>query len=575
MMINETLPPGETQVAQEQATPPCLSLIRVDVVPPTQAPTLPEQSERAVVGSIPTTETVSASSETIQIDASIENPEPQVDTYLMSLLSPDRSRLFKAVRVPPELCPPNLDDMMEDCERVIASIAHQYTDQSCPHLHFDELVGQGREKLARLITRGDLERLPNRKEFFKFFKTSVNNHVKGLVHKYRFTMKRTGVRPPPRGELNFESTKPIELSLDDPESGIQVGEEDVSGDVYGTELYEELARRLTPFENMVLKQMCDPNMHAHYLAEIECHRGKKLGSVKVVVRAPQQAEALGVSLEVFEQAAESIRMKAAALQTENETPDLKYNAAIASLEQTFNLQIPATADKMMVRRLLTLYSRAYHNKVTPEVSDLLAIVGAKVPEIQGNMVSCYGVLYQRNHRICSTCAIQSACRTEAQNVGLGDITIHPKLLGTKLTRMPALMTRGQQVEMEQQLEENASQGGALETVIEDNAPAPQESIVTHSQRDEEILNYLKEHYRQTRYDNQLYFKHKDKLPSNKVKFIFWVGPSNGPLHLRFCRPSAELKRKLQSQKNGCYLADECPASDAILLIEQHGKETFE
>lgn len=590
-MIND-----ETQAAVELPPQRLLLIDPTEVVPDLDlAATLLNETLSAATTSqldrpAEQSETLSESSnnevETVKIEVS-PGPEegPEVNAYLVSLLSPDKSRLFKLVRIPPEQCPPVLEDMMADIERVIASIAHQYTDQSCPHLHFDELVGQGREKLARLITRGDVERMPTRKDFFKFFKTAVNNHVKGLVHRYRFTMKRTGIRPPQRVctkkhehtaecclTTSFESSKPVEFSLDDPESGIQVSDEAFqSGDVYDTPLYEEIARRLTPFELLVMRQMIEPNMHAHYLAQIEGHRGKKLSSVKVAVRAPQLAEGLGVSLEVYEQAVESIRMKAEAIKSENELPDFRYNTALATLEQTFNLQIPASVDKIMVRRLLTLCARANHHKVTPEIAEMLAVVGAKAPEIQGNMISCYGVLYQRNHRICSTCGLANACRSEAANVGLGDITIHPKLLGTKLTRMPALITRGQQVEMEQSSEES----GATETVIEDNAHQPQETIVAHSQRDEEILAHLKEHYRPTKYINQLYFKHKDSLPSKKVKFIFWVGPGDGPLNLRFCRPSAELKRKLQTQKNGCYLPDECPASDAIILIDQHSKETFE
>lgn len=488
-------------------------------------------------------------------------------------LCPDRNRLFEMLHVSPEFHPPHLDKMMPDIERVIASIAHQYTDQSCPHLHFDELVSQGLEKLARLITRGDLERLPTRKEFFKFFKTSVNNLVKGQVHKYRFTMKRTGVKPPPRGEINFESTKPVEISLDDPDAGIQISDNEFDPEnTFKSDFYEELSMRLTPVEKMVFDQSIEANDEACFYAELDSYLGKKLSSnIKPVPKAVHCAQGLGMTLEYYSEINKSIRMKYEQMKQDEEQGEevSQINFAIAALEQVFNLQIPRNLDKILVRRMLTISARAMHHKVDDEVAKLLKLVGATVPETQGNTLGCYGILYQRGHRICSACGLQSGCRAAAANVGLGDITIHPKLLGTKLTRIPALI---QNKDTETDVVPPAAV--ATETIIADNADRPKETIVVATPRDEEILAYLKENFRSTKYTQELYFKHKDRPPSGKTKYIFWVGPGTGPLNVRFCCPTDSLKEHLVSRKNGAYLPANVQAAEAIKLIDQHAKESF-
>ena len=127
---------------------------------------------------------------------------------------------------------------MPDIDRVIASTAQRYCDSTSPHLQFDELVGEGRLKLSELITNGELDRQKSRFDFFRFFAASVNNQARSRVQKYRFTEKRTGVKPPPRdvrwkgfgtapkdaGEEHepVEYHKNVELSLDDAELNLQV-----------------------------------------------------------------------------------------------------------------------------------------------------------------------------------------------------------------------------------------------------------------------------------------------------------------------------------------------------------------
>lgn len=505
-------------------------------------------------------------------ELSIEQDLTPAQEELRALLTPANGRFVNILNIDqrPEYRRPDLKEMMPDIGRVINSIAHQFTDQSCPHLHFDELVSQGYEKLAKLIDKGVLERLPNRQEFFRFFKTTINNHVKGQVHKYRFTMKRTGVRPPPRGEVNFESTKPVEISLDDPEANLQVGEEQVNqyADLKDTELYHHLINFMSPIEKFVFDQLLSPNALAWSYAELDGHRGRKVGSVKDAgIKAIHLALGLGLPLDYFEETLARVKEiveKHTDPQSETDE-EARYNHSIKLLEEVFHVQIPRSLDKMLARRLLTIAARVNHTKVTDDVKQHLEEVGAKAPPpLHGNVLPCFGQLYQKNNRICSSCGIQASCRAEAMNLGLGDITIHPKLLGAKSTRIPALIPRSMMPA------EPSSE--ATETVIEDGNEQPTQ-IVPTSQRDEEILNYLQGHFRSTKYNNELYFKHKDKLA--KPRFIFWIGPRpNGPLLLRFCKPSPSLKEKTQTIKNGSYLPDNCTPDEAIALIDQHAQETF-
>lgn len=96
---------------------------------------------------------------------------------------------------------------MTDIKHVVTSIAKQYTDQSNSELHEDILISAGMEKLAQLVHKKKLETLKTRKDFFSFFKCSVNNYIKALVHRNIFTVKRSGQKPPPRHDPEYRSYK--------------------------------------------------------------------------------------------------------------------------------------------------------------------------------------------------------------------------------------------------------------------------------------------------------------------------------------------------------------------------------
>ena len=467
----------------------------------------------------------------------------------------------------PKLRPPVIEEMMDDIRRVIASIAHKYTDQSCPHLQFDELMSQGYEKLAKVITSGWPERLPNRFEFFKFFKTVVNNHIKGQVHRYRFTTKRTGIVRSKADRHNPDAayipSKPIEISLNDPDANLQVSEGSEEHQVYRDELYEDICHILTPLEKLVLNSKLEANSATMAFAELDAHRGKKFGSVKINVKPIHQAAGLGMDLATFQLLEESIKTKVTQMQTTADSnAKIAYQAALAQLEQIFSIQIPRSIDEVVIKRLLTIAARSQSQKVTPDVAELLAIVGAKVPTPSADgQIACYGVLWQKGHQICNTCGLQTACRSEALNYGLTDITIHPTLLGAKITRIATIV------------EEETS---ATQTITnEPRKPKPITGPILSSARDEEILHHLNESLTRTIYKDEIYYKHREKLSTGRIRLIFWLGQGAGPLDMRICKPSEALIPQLIKCKNGYYLPDKMSAEAAIKLIDQHTKDTFE
>jgi hypothetical protein len=378
---------------------------------------------------------------------------------------------------------------------------------------------------------------------------TINNHVRSLVQKYRFTQKRTGIKPPPKNDktIRFESVKPNEISLDDPNGHVQVGEPFVQPEQFNNELLDDLLPYCTPLERLVVNQLNAPNIESHIFAELEAMHGKKASAIKIKFTQAHMAQGLGISIDLFKEAVLQIRAKTLILMNRDANSD-RYDAALATLCNIFGLQIPKSIPAVVVRRLLTIAARDQWNKVNADVHDLLEIVGAKAPKFYGDVLACHGILYQKGHRICSSCGLQESCRVQAENLGLGEITISPKLLGAKLTRMPLLLP---------------------------SADAPENSRpVTSSPRDMEVYEYLAENFKRVVHDRQVFFRHKDKLPSGTNKLIFCIGKNPTPLRLRFCSPSAELKGKLVADKKCWYAPEDLPTNKVIELIDAHAELTY-
>jgi hypothetical protein len=506
---------------------------------------------------------------------------------LIALIAPGRRTLFLAF-ADPRMRPPVLEEMWDDIHHVITSIASRYTDPSCPQLHFDDLVSEGRRKLAELIHKGYLDRLPKndnptRTEFFKVFKTAVNNHIKGLVHKHRGTLKRTGHRIPTkeeRADPNFvhESTKPIEISLDDPDAHLQLSEQETEGAVMSTvgrELLDDIEARLTPLEKLVLQQLLEPgepDKGAAYLyALMDALRGStKKGDLRVRIKYEHMARGLGISLEVFLQAQKSIQQKYMSAEREQETQDIRFNASLTTLSQIFNVQVPETIvqERDTVARLFTMVARRESEKVNDDVRDLLIQVGAKPPELRtATLDNCFGVMFEKGNKTCATCGVQQACQLECQQHGIdGSIRYSPKLLGAKTVRIPVLVPR--------RMIANAMPTVESKTPTVMTVPGPLVTALSDGgERDDEVANYLAENFSQVSCKGELFFKHKDPRPDGKVRYIFWVA-RNGKLRVRFCNPSDALKERLNREKNGYYLPDAGSPNELVSLINRHAKETF-
>lgn len=459
------------------------------------------------------------------------------------------------------LRPPVLEEMHDDLERLIAKVARQYTDQSCPELNFDELIAEGRAKLAYVLNKDGFKKASTRQKFFGYFASALNNHVRSLVHKFRFTEKRTGVKPPPKDErfapvATAERVKTAEVRLDDEEVNLQVADQpcESARNHETAEIMEDYEALLDPLEIQVFRQLAEPNKEALFWATYEAKIGRKPGEgLNIKIKHEHLAKGLGEKFtpELFNDCVLSIRQKITkhrSMTQAEEQAKIRRNAAIAQLEQIFHLQIPKSIDEIVVRRLLTICARDQYDKVqeNPAIRELLIEVGAKVPEMQGDVLNCRGVAYQKNNRICNSCGYRAACATEAANFGLGKITISPRLLGAKLTRVPAILPNDSD---------------------EEEAPAPSDEQM-------EIVAYLDENFRKVQSKGQTFYAHKEKLEGNTTRRLFRVDTNGAEFRLQFCNPSEGLRKELRYEQK-CYFAPEdLSVSDTITLIDVHAKETY-
>lgn len=456
--------------------------------------------------------------------------------------------------------PPVLNDMMPDIERLIHSVALRFTDKTCAHLHYDEMVGECRFKLAEIIDRGELQRQPTRGNFFKFFKTALQNQARSRVQKYRFTEKRTGFKPPPRDQRTYtvgpddddchhegtvvvpEHHKNVEISLDDEDANVQVTSSAALDDVEFQQVVQEYEVILTEVERMVFRQMAMPNQMSYlYAFQDACH-GKTSAKIQVKIKNVHLALGLGITVELFEEAVLSIRQRVHAYRTMNDAERIqqsRYNATLATLKELFGLQIPPGTDDILVRRLFTIAARDQYSKVdgNPQAQEMLEMIGAKVPRLHADgQLACYGVLYQKNHRHCNHCGLRQSCSVEAANVGLGKIALSPRLLGARQTRVPVVL--------------------------------PVDSDSAGSQDEADVVGYLDESFMAAPRRDGIYYTLKDC-----AKPVFLLCLEN-PFRLRFCNPSTSLRERLHGPKRN-YPPPTATVQDIIALVDQHAKESLE
>ncbi len=561
-----------------------------------------------------------------------------------------------------------LYSVLADALRLIARIAKQYTDPSCVELSTDELEAEGRRKLIEVFqgkngVPSKLTTMKSRVELFAWIKTCVNNHARGLVHRHRFTAKRTGERPPPRGSAEMKEwharPKP-EVSLDAvPEvrsalefMTVPLGTGDVDDDMASTLtpveflVYQELTApsratlelashdalraayghddgldvklraehyatalgmgilefedtvtaiqrkfdayraelavaqapmlrapaearaQLTPMEFLVYQQLTSPNLFSVTLAKARSDR----------MRSEYLAAGMGMELSTFIFLVGSIKLK---IEKYMENPDTlrEHNAAVTALERIFDVQVPRSLDALIVRRLFTIAARSQYERVTPDVATLLRSVGAEVPAVnsQGNL-TCFGVLFAKNHSICAVCTARAACELRARNSGLDSITISPTLLSARaMVRTPEA---GDSTASTTPVNEAVP---ATAVAAAPAAPAARAVSSPTSEREEAIRSHLESRYKHVECYGEHYFKHRVPRRDERVKHIVWVGakpdfaasPNLNPAFLvRVCGARPQLQKQLIRVGLGWYIPESMGVGEVIEFIDAHANYLF-
>jgi hypothetical protein len=313
-------------------------------------------------------------------------------------------------------------------------------------------------------------------------KSCLNNHVRGLVHRFRFTVRRTGRKVPERGskEEYNRSFKP-EVSLDAAAEDehlnraieraasatdsryLQEFDDDMGAgclaDYYDSaqlsfnqtarfmnsvtdisavhpaaeqvSSHDERDALLTPVEFLVYRQLTRPNNVALTLATVEATRGhSKDAPIRVDINVACLAEGIGMSVEEFERVKESLQKKITKYHNKGFDMEQSYHTTVIALERFFDVHVPRTADSLVVKRIFTLKARADYKRITPEIVEQLKVIGARVPVMdESGAMNCHGVLWQQFNQTCQSCDLQQSCRAEAANFGLaGEVAISPKLL---------------------------------------------------------------------------------------------------------------------------------------------------
>lgn len=459
----------------------------------------------------------------------------------------------------PNIRPPVLDEMQADIDRLVSNLALRYSDHTCVQLQFDELVAEGHYKLAQLVHKGELTRQINRTNFFRFFKAVIANHFRSLVQRHRFTYKRTGQKPPPRqrqqemihaaqADVDFNHRKHVEISLDDEEANVQVACSS-SEVLEENDLIEDYMSVLTPVEQLVLQQLIQPNDVARCLASLDARIKRRPGSIRVDIRHEHMAEGIGLDTALFEEAVLQIRAKIAAhinMSEQDQASSARRSVLIQQLSHVFGVQVPPNLDETVVKRLFTIAARDQLAKVNGQVRSLLTELGALVPKAHGEGWACFGVLYKRNDRRCIACDLKNSCSVEAANVGLGKITVSPKLLGARNTRFPVV------------LPSNAPE------VINPAVPADVDAM--------DVVAYLDETFTRIMRGGVAYFVDKSSALT-EARPLFALERAN-PLRLRFCNPSMTLTQKLIGKPRAWYPPDGIDTQELQKLIDEHASEMF-
>lgn len=467
---------------------------------------------------------------------------------------------------------PNLDELKPDIERMIAAAVQPRIDPSNVTLQGDELAAECWTRLARLLADpSKMTRLKTRGKFFAYLKVMFRNHICTIVQKNVYTIKRGGGQPRQAGaELDFEHDRHVtstvgraqHVRIDDPDSHFQLeAASPVNG--FWHEQLDELRVILTEGENLVLNRYLHHCCASGIYAQLRATIGSPVLAANVHITAADLARGVfgdWFTVSMWNSAMKSIKRKARQLMEEfrkDDDEERRRQAAEVTLCDVFGLQVPPTIDAQTRRRLYTLTARAFadSDKITEDVKALLRLVGAEVPgKISNTEYACFGVLWQRNHKICNQCCMEKACKTKAMNLGLGEFNLDPKVFGKSLTKIPVFA------------------GNAL---AEEDADQGTSGVIPINRRDYEILQFLQEHYQQRVYDGAIYFTLR--TGGNDRALPICVGSCNDRMILQFRSPSDQLKESLKEVRVGTkstwYAHDYIGVEEAIELINDHMEET--
>lgn len=452
--------------------------------------------------------------------------------------------------------PTVFDEIHTDTEHLIQNVIRPYIDPGCVNLTEEELTSECRVKIAYLFHNRKHITIRSRHEFFKYLKTALNNHVKGQVQRHRFTLKRTGIRPPEKGDFLAEHHKPVEISMDDPESHMQIQEE-LSFDM-DEELLKDFCSFLTPLEQLVIQQLCKPNQTTAIHSLIDLWSGR---NSTTKISHTHMALGLGMDLGQFLHIRKQLQDRFKDFMATH-TEDYQWNASVAYLSSIYSVEVPRGMDRMIVRRLFSLAARNSLKQLTDEVKHHLGQIKARIPVDNGLGLSCYGIMYDESHSKCMGCGHRMTCVVETRSLGLDKITPHPTILGRPL-RIPTVNVHvgGQSAERPR------TSTRALPTI-------PNDDIV--DERGIEIINFLDSNFKraeQSRKDSS-----DEKIVSYALKGsdvpkspILWLDKNpDGTMSLRFTKPPKDVADKLvKPTPNGLYLPPSLSAKESIKLIEAH------
>ena len=462
---------------------------------------------------------------------------------------------------------PSEEDITQDIDRLIKATIAGSIDQSNINLHYDELYGEMMHKVATILSKPDLH-FENRGKFFGFLKVALNRHRSTLIQRYAFTAKRTGIKKGQEhtDDYNHEceeaQTKPSIIALDGLEQDrheIASSESERESLDADEEMNAFIDTHLSPVEALVIRQELKPNDATYTYAYVEnSSTSTKDGNFnfKFKVKDLHKAKGVGLELRVYKRILVGVRTKMEELfkerkEMKGQNENQQKRLAELALCEIFNMQVPAHVEPGIKRRAFTIAARDNFAKVDAEVAILMEKVGAHVPKKHGDTLSCFGVMWEANHRSCSMCALENSCKTNAANVSLDvkDFHLDKRLLGTKAAKTPMILPK----------------------IEPDNdAEMPQVSnlmVLTQSDRDEEIMDFMNETMTPVLHDGEIFYR----LPDRATKRVFCVGQPERLMCLRFCNPSDSIKTELVSIGKGPMwtIPDDMSLEDVMSLMNEH------